>query len=292
MQVGDLLYSRNGRQRRVYAHITEGYTVRSLIEFLYGTLVDGYIIFDEKGMYLVKGDSEGHIINRIRIKESWLTYYFCNSKDPVKFGLTISNIRTITQSIGKKNGIIFVIYVKSKSLYIQYVGENEGSNENDMGNLRSQRIKGAVFDLEKDEYPTTRICTVKISSFTAMCSYFLRSSMTSARVKIYNRGVVFTVISTGKITGKKKPFGLIPDDEKKYEDSDDEDSDDEDSTNEKDVCYIQKEVIKAMTKLNSLATANGTFQIYWEPDKPYLMFKFPVGVMGKLEIFIRSAEKE
>lgn len=291
MQAEDLLYDRNGRRRRVYAHITEGYTIRSLIEFLYGTLVDGYIIFDEKGMYLVKGDYENHVINRVRIEDEWLPYYFCNSKEPIKFGLTISNLRTITQSIGKKNGIIFVIYVKSKSLYIQYVGENEGNNENDMGNLKPQRIKGAVFDLEKDEYPSTRVCTAKISGFTAMCSYFLRSNMSFARAKIHPSGVTFTVVSTGKITGKKKSFGIIPKERKKYDDSDDENSDDENEEDEN-IYYIQKEVVKAMTKLNSLTTANGTFQVYWEANKPYLMFKFPIGVMGKLEIFVRTAEKE
>lgn len=303
----------------IYVEFSDGYSIRNLIEYLKSTNVHGNFVFTEDGISYSQPDADNTILNEISIPRCNLPMYIYNSTEPyLAIGVTISNLRKITKSIGKKDTVQMYILPNNPMLCIRIISVNtKALNRGNMNYLKPQSLDLVFYDL-KDAYSRSDDnpnCSIPIMDFCRMCAAMYSIQCSYVTVRGFPRGAIFEGMIEGGITGRIDKFGICEPLKDKSPSQDPISSPDFSSlsslldnisldkiklpstnkipklvvqSSEEEVrIRISMSTIKALSKINNLSTSSGIVKLYMEPDRP-LKLVCNIGMYGKLTIYLRD----
>jgi hypothetical protein len=296
-----------------YAEFSDGYSFRNLIEYLKSTNTNGNFIFHKDGISYSQHNNSNSLLNFIELRGYDLPVYFYRSSDEfIRVGINLSNLRSITKSVGKKDSIRIYMLCNNPLLHISISSPNTKElNRNNVSVIRPQKLEVIQYDI--DEYKrdeSSPNCTTPAFDFNKMCSAM--NALKCSHIVVYGdeSSIVFKGMFDGDLVGRTDTFGIT----KKKDESHGLGFPSQipeisefgkvinPTYNEVDGPVINKQInyqhsikidvstIKALGKLNNLSP-NGTIKMYMEEGLPFKMIS-NVGSYGKLTIFLRDIPQE
>jgi hypothetical protein len=278
-----------------YAEFSDGYSFRNLIEYLKSTNTNGNFIFHKNGVNYSQHNNTNSLLNFIEIRSCDLSVYIYNStEDTVKVGINLSNLRSITKSVGKKDSIRLFMVTESPLLHISISSPNTKElNRNNISVIRPQKLEDVQYEL--NEYEREEIfpnCTTPAFDFNKMCSAM--NALKCSHILVFGDGssIVFKGMFDGDLVGRTDTFGITKKRDIYGGYSIGEESPQIIQKPEPQQYSIKIDVstIKALGKLNNLSP-NGTIKMYMEENLPFKMIS-NIGSYGKLVIYLRDVPQE
>jgi hypothetical protein len=279
-----------------YAEFSDGYSFRNLIEYLKSTNTNGNFIFHKDGLSYSQHNNSNSLLNFIELRGCDLpVYVYRASEESIKVGINLSNLRSITKSVGKKDSIRLFMVHGNPLLHISISSPNTKElNRNNISVIRPQKLDDVQYELnEYEREESSPNCTTPAFDFNKMCSAMNALKCNHILVFGDDSSIVFKGMFDGDLVGRTDTFGL---------------------TKKKDVYFgianmdsetpqiVQKpephqhsikidvSTIKALGKLNNLSP-NGTIKMYMEEGLPFKMIS-NIGSYGKLIIYLRDIPQE
>lgn len=107
------------------AEFSDGYSFRNMIEYLRVTNTQGNFRFGRESIKYEQANASNVILNQIEIQSFELTHYeFYSRTDEIIIGVTIADMRLITKTTGKKDGIRLYKMPNDPLLYIQIISQS------------------------------------------------------------------------------------------------------------------------------------------------------------------------
>ena len=292
-----------------YAEFSDGYSFRNLIEYLKSTNTNGNFIFHKDGITYRQHNNSNSLLNFIELRGFDLPVYFYRSNESsIRVGINLSNLRSITKSVGKKDSIRIYMVYNNPLLHISISSPNTKElNRNNISVIRPQTLEVIQYDI--DEYKRDESapnCTTPAFDFNKMCSAM--NALKCSHILVYgdDTSIQFKGMFDGDLVGRTDTFGIT----KKKEDVNLHQipeisefgkvinpayNENETPNHHKQINYqhsikIDVSTIKALGKLNNLSP-NGTIKMYMEDGLPFKMIS-NVGSYGKLTIFLRDIPQE
>lgn len=299
-----------------FAEINDAYSTRNLIEYLKATNVHGNFVFSKDRIVYCMSDATQTILNEIVILGCNLTRYVYNSSNEYEIvGMTISNLRKITKSIGKKDSICLYMLHNDPLLYIQIMSNNAKASRNNINIIKPQQSKdNDLYDTSDLEYQRTEDnpnCTVPVIDFCRMCTAMNSIQCSYVTIRGLPKGVIFEGIMEGGLTGRIDQFGICKGYNTNGANGRNEEIDlaglledirvdqikmptkapklviqSEDVIETR--IKVKIETIKALAKINNLTSGGtGIIKLYIEEGLP-LKLIMSIGNYGKLTIYLRD----
>lgn len=282
------------------AEFSDGYSFRNMIEYLRVTNAQGNFRFDEDGIKYEQSDATQTILNQIEIFKYELTKYeFYSRTDQVIVGVNISDVRSITKTIGKKDAVR--LYKKSNDpmLYIQIIHNSRGADRTNVSVVRPRQVDLDQYDLpeyQRDEkHPNF---TLPASDFSRACTAISSVKCDMVLIHGFSGGAQFDAMMEGGIVRRFERLGNCDDcvlTQGRPDQSGSSGNNERQSRrlkliikNERPTIKVRTSTIKALSKLNNLSS-NGTVKFYMEQVNP-LKLVCRIGTYGTLRVFIRSYE--
>ena len=292
------------------AEFSEGYTFRNLIEYLRVTNTKGNFRFSRDFIYYEQIDADNTIVNQIEIQTCELTHYeITTQNEEIIVGINISDLRAITKTIGKKDGVRIFKHANDPLLYIQIISQSARSNNRqNVSIVRPQHVDLVTYEIPEYQSEKSPNCTIPTADFSKTCTSM--SSVKCSYVTIYGlpKGLIIEGLQEGSMFGRREQFGNCDG----YATSVPSVSAGSSSISPKPdlrlnipsgpkpklvlrtdntpivKIKVKMSIVKALAKLNNLATM-GTIKAYAEPDNP-MKFSCKIGGYGILRSYIRSFE--
>ena len=293
------------------AEFSEGYTFRNMIEYLRVTNTKGNFRFSRDLIYYEQIDADNTIVNQIEIQTCELTHYeISTNKDEIIIGINISDMRSITKTIGKKDSVRIFKHANDPLLYIQIINQSSRSaNRQNVSIVRPQHVDLVTYEIpEYKNGEKSPNCTIPTADFAKTCTSM--SSVKSSYVTIYGlaKGLILEGLQEGIMFGRREQFGNCDG----YTTSVQSVPTNSSSISPKSglrlnvpsgpkpklilktentpliKIKVKMNVIKALAKLNNLS-AVGTLKVYAEPDNPF-KFLCKIGGYGILRSYVRSCD--
>ena len=290
------------------AEFSEGYTFRNMIEYLRVTNTKGNFRFSRDLIYYEQVDADNTILNQIEIQTCELSHYEINTQnEEIIIGINISDMRSITKTIGKKDSVRLFKHANDPFLYIQIISQSSRNvNRQNVSIVRPQHVEMFEYDIpeyQNDEKSPN--CTIPTADFAKTCTSM--SSVKCSYVTIYGlpKGLILEGFQEGSMFGRREQFGNC----EGYVTS--VQSSISSSTSppiKSDIrlnipsgpkprlilktplvkIKVKMTIIKALAKLNNLS-AMGTLKVYSEKETP-VKFVSKIGGYGILRSYARSFE--
>lgn len=279
-----------------YAEFSDGYSFRNLIEYLKSTNTNGNFIFHKNGISYSQHNNSNSLLNFIELRACDLPIYIYHSTDEnIKVGVNLSNLRSITKSVGKKDSIRLFMINESPLLHISISSPNTKElNRNNISVIRPQKLDNVQYELteyERDEGSPN--CTTPAFDFNKMCSAM--NALKCNHILVYGdeNSIVFKGMFDGDLVGRTDTFGLAKKKDLLFGHYSGMEADTHHLNQKIEPSYsikIDVSTIKALGKLNNLSP-NGTIKMYMEENLPFKMIS-NIGSYGKLLIYLRDIPQE
>jgi hypothetical protein len=297
--------SEESKEYVFYAEFSDGYSFRNLVEYLKSTNNTGNFLFSSRGINYIQNNTSNTLLNCVEIRGYDLTAYVFNAKlEQIDVGVNLSNLRSITKSVGKKDSLRLYMIKGNPHLHISISSPNTKElNRNNISVIRPQKLE--ILDFNLDEFNRSESnpnCTAPSIDFNKMCTAMNAIKCNFVAVYSQDTTVVFKGMFDGDIVGRMDRFGINK--QKNVSHSLPEISDINSRSlisNFEDISppqivilpedyeysiRIETSTIKALGKLNNLSP-NGTIKMYMELERPFKMIA-NIGSYGKLIIFLRD----
>ena len=155
------------------AEFSEGYTFRNMIEYLRVTNTKGNFRFSRDLIYYEQIDADNTIVNQIEIQTCELTHYeISTNKEEIIIGINISDMRSITKTIGKKDSVRIFKHANDPLLYIQIINQSSRStNRQNVSIVRPQHVDLVTYEIPDyhngEKAPN---CTIPTADFAKTCT--------------------------------------------------------------------------------------------------------------------------
>lgn len=266
------------------AELSDGYSFRNLIEYLKTTNTRGNFVFKPDMIEYSQSDASNKVLNVVEIRACDLSYYrYYSTKTECVVGINMPNFRTITKSIGKKDGARLYMYEGDPLLYIRILSQNTKMlNKNNVNMIRPQTIELQKYIIGQYARPDTLPnCTVPSIDFSKMCTAMNALRCSSVMVNGFHKGLVFQAMLDGELTGRVDRFGDCNSD---HTTPDLQSLIAQEGSDKELRIEVKLSTIKALSKLNNLST-NGTIKMYMEAELP-LKIVSNIGTYGRLIIYL------
>ena len=278
-----------------YAEFSDGYSFRNLIEYLKSTNTNGNFVFHKEGISYSQHNNSNSLLNFIELRGCDLpTYDYRSDEDFVCVGINLSNLRSITKSVGKKDSIRIFMAHGNPLLHISISSPNTKElNRNNVSVIRPQKLDVIEYDIEeykRDE--TSPNCTTPAFDFNKMCSAM--NALKCSHILVYGdeTSIVFKGMFDGDLVGRTDTFGMtkrknngLP-----LEIQELPETSEQKLSNYSHCIKIDVSTIKALGKLNNLSPS-GTIKMYMQEELPLKMIS-NIGSYGKLTIYLRDIPQE
>jgi hypothetical protein len=278
-----------------YAEFSDGYSFRNLIEYLKSTNTNGNFVFHKEGISYSQHNNSNSLLNFIELRSCDLPIYIYRSDEEfIRVGINLSNLRSITKSVGKKDSIRIYMLFNNPLLHISISSPNTKElNRNNVSVIRPQKLESIEYNIDpykrEENYPN---CTTPAFDFNKMCSAM--NALKCSHILVYGdeTSIVFKGMFDGDLVGRTDTFGMSK--KKEIQDvmssNNNPYSPDTHQINYSHYIKIDVSTIKALGKLNNLSP-NGTIKMYMEEDLPLKMIS-NIGSYGKLTIYLRDIPQE
>lgn len=292
MESSEIANGKSGKPRSLLAQVPGGYAFRHIVDYFNQLFTEANLVFDATGVSLCKMDSKKHCINDFTLYGDRLPTYFFNpgeEEEEIVFGVAIESLRGITQNFQRRQAFNFVMYPHKKKLWMPAVGGLDGVTSRERDAIPHKKINESRLDMEQLGFiPSTynRVCNVPILRFHTMIQSFCKIKVPSdnlyAEIKVYQAGIRCRISDAAKTVVKTEYFGTIPDNV----DEEDDDDDDPDS-DQPNIFFVQKSLLKALSKLNNICSG-GTIPVHYVAKKPLLLI-WSFENIGENKIWIFSS---
>ena len=295
-----------------YVEFSHGYAFRNLIEYLRLTNCTGTFIFKPDAITYQQSNGAYTLLNDLTIDTCELTKYEMQSKTGQIFvTVNLSELRSYTRTIGKKDRATLSKMPNDPHLYLQVFSPSSTSTDNKPNLCAIPTLTPNVTKYTFADYKRSRRnpnCTVEQAEFAKMCTTIGSIKCSHVAVHGFENGALFKGISSSGTSVSFKEFGSRHD---KGRDGLTERLASISNTingkgnkvniiqsnrpmpklslgevGEIDHVNMPDKTIKNLAKLNNLS-ATGTIKIYIEPGLP-LRLMCNVGTYGKLTVHIKS----
>lgn len=248
----------------------EGHVIKCLAELLQNNLKNSSFVIDHKGIRLKMTDSNKKILIDLELNaENFSIYKYKFPKKKMHIGLNQSHFHKMLRSVKKKDAIeLFIDDEKSNDLGIKIIPKEH--NRFTTSFIRIQNIQHVDIDVpEGYENPVI----VPSGEYQKMCKdmYGISSSINVISKKYY----IKFASNAGSIYSRIVVFG----------DTEDPDGDLK-LVKEIDQEFDTEQLIR-ISKIAGLSSNRNNMQIYQQESLP-LLFRCPVGTLGKISIYIKS----
>ena len=192
------------------AEFSEGYTFRNMIEYLRVTNTKGNFRFSRDWIYYEQVDADNTILNQIEIQTCELSHYEIQTQnEEIIIGINISDMRSITKTIGKKDSVRLFKHANDPFLHIQIISQSSRNvNRQNVSIVRQQHVD--LFEYEIPEYQNDEKypnCTIPTQDFAKTCTSM--SSVKCSYVTIYGlpKGLILEGFQEGSMFGRREQFG-------------------------------------------------------------------------------------
>jgi hypothetical protein len=261
------------------AEFIDGYSFRNLVELIRAVSSTCNFRFSSEGISYEQADPEQCVIMRWMIYASELIDYSYNSTNPsTMIGININNLRSITKTIGKKDGIKIYKVPGEAPVYIQIGASEKGTDRRNVCTIVPQEVDQVYYDIQPyeqgDDSPN---CVVQTATFAKVCT-----SITSVKCKLIlvtsnKRGITLSTITDLGTTSRAETLGTGAKSRPPVDNGE---------------VYIKTKfsIIKALSKINNLSS-QGTIKFYSQPGNPIKMTS-RIGSYGSLEIYLLAPPEE
>jgi hypothetical protein len=280
-----------------YAEFSDGYSFRNLIEYLKSTNTNGNFIFHKNGISYSQHNNSNSLLNFIELRSCDLpVYIYRTTQESIKVGINLSNLRSITKSVGKKDSIRIFMVNESPLLHISISSPNTKElNRNNISVIRPQKLDDVQYELneyERDE--SSPNCTTPAFDFNKMCSAMNALKCNHILVFGDDTSIIFKGMFDGDLVGRTDTFGLSKKKDLLFGGYSGMESETPQCIQKPEPhqhsIKIDVSTIKALGKLNNLSP-NGTIKMYMEESLPFKMIS-NIGSYGKLIIYLRDIPQE
>lgn len=126
------------KEGAVYIHIQNGYSFRTLIQFLKEIIKNGHIYFEQNRIYYIEHDKQEKTLLAFDIVTTDITkyYYYHATSTKFKIGLSFVEFWSAIKPLGKTDDLIMCKKVGESVLSLKF-----GSDGNNISSIRLQGIK-------------------------------------------------------------------------------------------------------------------------------------------------------
>lgn len=265
------------------ADFNDGYSLRNTLEYLKNTNSSGVLKFFPDKIVYEQSDKTKVIVNKIEINTSDLAHYeFYSENNLISIGLNISDVLSVTKTIGKKDGVRFYKLKDEQYLYIQIISQSSNAVEKDnVSIIKPQQIN--LLPFEEPEYERserTPNAAILSSKFSKLCKALSALKCETITVIGYPEGITFASISQGVLIGRIEKIGNV----------DDEPIDSCIENMKRPLIKIRCSTMKSLGKIGNLCTT-GMVKMFIEHGKPLKLIS-KIGNYGTLKSFIYSYDKK
>lgn len=256
------------------AEFIDGYSFRNLIELPRVVSATCNLHFSKDGIYYEQADPDQCIIMRWIIHADELIDYDYKSKNPQTIvGVNINNLRTVTKTVGKKDGLKIYKVAGEKPVYIQVMGASErGTERKNVSTILTQAVEQVYYDIpeytEADKGPN---CVVQAGIFAKVCTNITSVKCKTILVTSNKQGITLSAVMDNNIISRAENLG--------------------DGTRSRPMVdngevsiKTKYTIIKALSKINNLSS-QGMIKFYSQPGNPIKMV-CKIGSYGILEIYL------
>lgn len=284
------------------AEFTNGYTFRSLIEFLNCTLKSASFIFTKYKITLAEADPAGRILHQVEINTDNIgKYKFClEDNESSTFGFDFKHLKEITGDIGKKEGIrIFKYKDEPQKIHFQKMRK---SNNLSNGSVSIETIISKdlhIHDFKPPVYSNYPNFTFSSSGFSENCKSMAGIGGSYILCTGYPKGMVLSAEAGSKVLNKKVVIGKCSGSdtlEEEYFDpmsfKDELQEIDAEPENALVAVRVKHNIVKALTKIFSISDTTSTnLSFFFDQELP-IKIQTTIGNYGSLNIFLRDYEAE
>lgn len=278
------------------ATFNDGYSFRSLIDFLKLSLNDANLFFSKDKITLREITPLGAVLFDVVINTNEIGEYKFFSNTEEHFGFDFIELKNSFNSIGKKSSIKIWKYENNRNIWIQRVNKSPQTSSNH--DYITHKDVNVPVHVDLPDYDSGPNCTINSSEFADMCKSIIskKCKCTHVIIKGFPCGVVFESHEETKVSGRIHTFGdcnIKPGEEKLIDPNQERVTDtDLQYNSENKICEIKVGInlIKALAKINSFAPKrNNTMQIYLSKDAPICMIT-KIGDYGTMKILIKEID--
>ncbi len=283
------------------AELLDGYSFRNLIEYLRATNTTGNFRFGKDGIFYEQADASVTVVNQFEIHTHELIHYeFSSRNEEIIVGVNITDMRSVTKTIGKKDSVRIYKKANDPILYIQTMGNLERSNERaNMSTVRPHKLEVVYYDFpEYSRGEKNPNCIVQASVFSKACAATSSIKCRSVVITGTGKGLILKAMMENGIVGRIENLGETGYNGSEYSESKIIQSSSNGlklrlnvrSPTESLDMKVKSTTIKALSKLNNLSPS-GMVKIYTQPGNP-LKLSCKIGTYGILNIYIRAIRED
>lgn len=252
------------------AKTKEGYALKVLAELLQNNIKTACFEIDDVGIKLRMMDHHKTILIDLVLEADNFSLYKYLNKDRLFLGINLTHFHKMLKSIKKRDSIELFIDDKSPTdLGIKVIPKE--NNRKTISYIKIQNIQTLDIDLPEN-YGKPII--VPCGEFQKMCKGLTHISNTT---QISSKAFLIKFsCDAGGVMKRSTEFG-------ESEDSEQE----EDELKEEKADYSEDFETEQLTRITKLAGLGVNMQIYPKRNKP-LLFKMPIGSLGKISIYLKS----
>jgi hypothetical protein len=273
------------------AEFSEGYTFKSLIEYLRFPNPRGNFKFSANMIRYNKMDSRKKMFNNVEIDCDKIEKYEFDSKhEEIVIGINMVDLRTITKPVKKKEGIKIIKCRKDPKLYIHIISRNNSSSKaNNFGSICSHDEEDADYTVEEyTRSEKTPNFAVSAADFVSVCTRMSQIKCNDITIRSQHKGAILETSTEGGTVNKTETLGepyqrvnTSPSGSPTYNSS-------KNSRllvkNAETSLRVKTATIKILSKLGNLSTG-GMLKVFMEPGKPMKIIT-PIGNYGFLRTYI------
>lgn len=276
------------------AQFNEGYHFRNLIEYLKRTNVNGNFIFTQDAIRYSSDGFREILLNMVEIQASELADYEYHGKtEMIVMGVNLVDMRNITKSISKKDGVRLSKKPNDNKLYLEIIS-NSAKGVTPHANLniiQPQKIAYKNYDVSglTAKFPN---CIIAAVTFTKMCTSMAGLKPSYVIASGFPKGVKFEAITESSRILRVEQFGTVPENSgRKAQLTQDGGSQRIELVDNPEVPKIKvsTDIIQSLGKLNNISHQN-TLKIFIENDDTLRICSPVSSSLGTLDIYIRNQE--
>lgn len=269
------------RTLMLFAEFTDGYCLRNLIEYAKSTNTSGNFIFTPDKILYARADANSTLVNEFIISACNLSYYEYRSEEPeIAVGIKLSDLRSITKSIGRKDGLRIRMYQGDPLFHLEIVTSNtKGMNRNNENTLRPQTVSEPGYEVGEYAVDSQPNYKISVADFCRSCMSMNSIKCSSVLISCYPNSITFEGTLEGGIVGRRDFYHRLPDGQPE--------------TGEPTrTLRVRVNIIKSLSKLVNVCNGTGVIRFFLGLDEANdpLRLRCKIGAIGHLNIYLQEAE--
>jgi len=252
-----------------YIEFSDGYSFRSLLEYLKLTILKGSIVVMKNGIYHSSCSNSGDALYEFEIFACELPSFIYDSElEEIVEGIDFSAITPVTKNMKKKCWVKLFREVENRNIFIKIFSTGTSiQNIHPVLVYNFRYTNYSVSELFENKNP---ICTVPLDDFCGTMDTQHKNNGKLSNISIFDKGIV--IVDEQRVNNSPVgQFGVTSGDDLIY------------------MMSVDTKHLKDFSKMKNIGERS-CVKIYYSEDETYayLMFEFKIGHYGNLRTTLRQ----